>query len=41
MQGYFFARPMPADETEARLREAMAAPQPIPVPQVPPRRINA
>jgi len=41
MQGYWFARPMPADQTEARLREARAEHIPIPVPARSPRRISA
>jgi EAL domain-containing protein (putative c-di-GMP-specific phosphodiesterase class I) len=28
MQGYWFARPMPADQMDARLRESRAAAQP-------------
>lgn len=31
MQGYFFARPMPADAMEAMLREANGAPEPLAV----------
>ena len=41
MQGYFFARPMPAEAMEAQLREAHAAPPPLPIPEIPPRRVSA
>jgi diguanylate cyclase (GGDEF)-like protein len=41
MQGYWFARPMPVDQTEARLRESHSAHQAFPVPSMPARRISA
>jgi diguanylate cyclase (GGDEF)-like protein len=41
MQGYWFARPMPADQLDARLREAAAAATPIPIPDLPGRRLSA
>jgi len=41
MQGYWFARPMPADQMEARLRESREGFIPIPVPAGSPRRASA
>lgn len=41
MQGYWFARPMPAEQMDARLREAAETVQPMPVPVSPARRLTA
>jgi EAL domain-containing protein (putative c-di-GMP-specific phosphodiesterase class I) len=41
MQGYWFARPMPAADLDARLRAPVEPPHGIPIPTLPGRRLSA